>query len=431
MTPPRSRTPAEPTVGRFFVALTVAALALPPFASGEDSSTPLDEREAVRRALARAPLVESLAAQVDVARADERTARTWGNPIASYGFEQTRGGGTTAREHTGTISVPLEISGARSLRADAAAARVQSAREEVRRERTVVASEARRRFFAVLWRDRRAAALSASAARLEGVASATERREASGDVSAFDAALIVVEREAQRARAAAEAAAAARARALLAATIGEPLHDAARITVAGELSPGAAPELATFLDRVPGRADLRALQAQEEAGELAGRAAARSWIPPLELGAGVKYVADGGTSGTGPVVGISIPLPLFDRAQGEAARASAEQRRAAGRSKLVAAEAAATVAGLHAEAAALADVARRSQTEARRRAEVLLSAADAGYRGGELGAVELVDAYRAALDAELHQIDLAWNAREARIALDEAAGLVGDEEPNS
>jgi cobalt-zinc-cadmium efflux system outer membrane protein len=86
---------------------------------------------------------------------------------------------------------------------------------------------------------------------------------------------------------------------------------------------------------------------------------------------------------------------------------------------------------LHAEATALGEAARRSQQDARRRAEVLLAAADAGYRGGELGVVELVDAYRAALDAELQRIDLAWTARDARIALDEAAGLGSDEEPKS
>jgi cobalt-zinc-cadmium efflux system outer membrane protein len=428
---PRSRRLAAPTAGRFFSLVAAVLLALPSSPSAQEQRTPLEERDAVRRALSRAPLVDALAARVEVARADEIAARTWGNPVASYGFEQTRGGGTTAREHTGTVSVPLEISGARGLHGDAAAARVRATREEVRGERTAVAAEARRRFFAVLWRDRRAAALSASAARLETVASSAERREASGDVSAFDAARIVAEREAQRARAEAEAAAAARARALLAAIVGEPLEGATRLAVAGELAPDPTPAVATFLARAADRADLRALRAQEEAGELASRAAARSWVPRLEVGAGVKNVNDGGGSATGPVFGISIPLPFFDRAQGEALRASSEQRRAVARSKLVLAEAAATVGGLHAEAAALANVGHRSQAEARRRAEVLLSAADAGYRGGELGVVELVDAYRAALDAELQQIDLAWTARDARIALDEASGLSADEDPNS
>jgi cobalt-zinc-cadmium efflux system outer membrane protein len=218
---------------------------------------------------------------------------------------------------------------------------------------------------------------------------------------------------------------------MLAAIIGEPLPQAAQLTVSGELGPGMTPPLAALLDRAGARPDLRALKAQVDAGELAGRAAARAWIPRLDLGAGVKHVEERGASGTGPVVGLSFPLPFFDRGQGDALRASAEKRRAEARSKLVAADAAATVAGLHAEAAALAEAARRSQEDAPRRAEVLLSAADAGYRGGELGVVELVDAYRAALDAELQQVDLAWTARDARIALDEAAGLGSDEEPNS
>jgi cobalt-zinc-cadmium efflux system outer membrane protein len=411
--------------------LAATLLACPLFASGQEPPRPLDERDAVRRALARAPLAAELAAEVDAARADEVAARTWGNPVVSYDFEQVRGGGMTSREHTGSMSVPLELSGARRLRGQAAAARVRAAKESASGERVAVAAEVRRRFFAVLWRDLRAAALSASVTRLESASAAAERREASGDVSMFDTTRIVAERESQRTRAEAERAAAARARAMLAAIIGEPLPEATQLTVSGELGPGTTPPLAALLERAGDRPDLRALEAQVEAGELAGRAAARSWIPRLDVGAGVKHVEERGASGTGPVVGLSFPLPFFERGQGEALRASAEKRRAEARSKLIATDAVATVVGLHAEAAALAEAASRSQEDARRRAEVLLSAADAGYRGGELGVVELVDAYRAALDAELQQIDLAWTARDARIALEEAAGLGSDEEPNS
>jgi cobalt-zinc-cadmium efflux system outer membrane protein len=426
----RSRTRVAPTAGRFFVAIAALVTAAPLPAAAQEPTAPLDERETVRRALDRAPLSDALTAEVDAARADEVAARTWGNPVLSYDFEQTRGG-TAAREHTGTLSVPLELSGARGLRAGAAAARVRAARESTRGERVAVAAEARRRFFAVLWRDRRAAALRASADRMEAAAVAAERREASGDVSTFDATRIVAEREAQGARAEAERAAAARARALLAAIVDEPLPRAAQLAVVGELAPAATPPLPMLLDRAADRSDLRALRADAEAGELAARAASRSWIPRLEVGAGVKHVAEAGASGTGPTLGVAFPLPFFDRAQGETLRARAEERRAQARTKLVAADAAATVAGLHAEATALAEAARRSEQDARRRAELLLSSADAGYRGGELGVVELVDAYRAALEAELQRIDLAWTARDARIALDEAAGLGSDEEPNS
>lgn len=431
MTIHRSRRPAAPSLSRLLSPLAAVALMLPLLASGQASQAPLGEREAVRRALGRAPLADALAAEVDAARADELAARSWRNPVVSYGLEQTRTGGDTAREHTGSVSVPLELSGARGLRGKAAAARVRAAQESASSERVSVAAETRRRFFAVLWRDLRAEALSASAARLEEAARAAERREQSGDVSTFDTLRIVSEREAQRARADAERAAASRARAMLAAIIGEPPPQSTQLAVAGELAPGAAPPLAGLLARAGDGSELRALEAQVEAGELAGRAAARSWIPSLEVTAGVKRVDERDASGTGPVLGLTFPLPFFDRGRPEALRASADRRRAEARSTLAAEEAFAAVTGLHAEAAALAEAAGRSRQDALRRAEVLLSAADAGYRGGELGVVELVDAYRAVLDAELQRIDLAWTARDARISLDEAAGLWGDEEPNS
>ena len=50
------------------------------------------------------------------------------------------------------------------------------------------------------------------------------------------------------------------------------------------------------------------------------------------------------------------------------------------------------------------------------------SIADAAYRGGELGILELLDAFRGAVDDELQGLELALLARRARIELERAAG---------
>ena len=52
----------------------------------------------------------------------------------------------------------------------------------------------------------------------------------------------------------------------------------------------------------------------------------------------------------------------------------------------------------------------------------LLRTAEAAYRGGEVGVLELIDGYRAALDADLSLVELEWAARRARIDLDRTSG---------
>ena len=52
----------------------------------------------------------------------------------------------------------------------------------------------------------------------------------------------------------------------------------------------------------------------------------------------------------------------------------------------------------------------------------LVRIAEAAYRAGESTVLELLDAYKGALEAELTALDLEWKAREARIELDQLTG---------
>jgi cobalt-zinc-cadmium efflux system outer membrane protein len=70
----------------------------------------------------------------------------------------------------------------------------------------------------------------------------------------------------------------------------------------------------------------------------------------------------------------------------------------------------------------LAEAAHRFRAEALEPSRRLITTADAAYRGGELGILELVDAHRGALDAELQALELDLTARRARLDLDLATG---------
>ena len=52
----------------------------------------------------------------------------------------------------------------------------------------------------------------------------------------------------------------------------------------------------------------------------------------------------------------------------------------------------------------------------------LLRIAEAAYRAGESNILELLDAYKGAMEAEITALDLEWKARDACIELDQLTG---------
>lgn len=412
----------KPTIARFFLAASLA-LALPPHATGEEQLPPLDEEEAVRRALSRPAFADELAARVDLARADEVGARRWPNPEVSWSHEQVRAGGATERQDFAVLSQRFDLSGRRGLRGDAAARRVEAAGADAALVRLDVESETRRAFVNVLAGERRVTTLKAAAERLASVAAAVTRRSASGDVAGYDRRRVERERLTALGRLDVEEGALARARSRLAALVGAS-DLSAPFAVKGELAGSAPPPLATFTERLPSRPDLKALELEARSGELEARAAGRWFIPEVELGAGLKTVDAGAGRDSGFAAALTVPIPVFSRDQHERLRGDARARAARGRLSLARESARADVSGLHAEATRLAAAAARYRYSGAADSALLLRTAEAAYRGGEVGVLELIDAYRAALDADVTLVELDWAARRARIDLDRTSGGV-------
>lgn len=409
-----------PIVARLLLA---AALVLPPpgwAPAGEAGAAPLDEAEVVRRALARPALEEQLRAKVDLARADEVAARRWPNPEASWSHEQVDTAGGTERQDVAVLSQRVDVSGRRGLRGDAAAKRVEAASADAALVRLDVEAEARRAFVNVLALERRASVLGAMATRVEAIADAVGRRAASGDVAGYDRRRVERERLTLLARLDVEEGALARARALLASLVGA--ADGASLSLQGDLAPAAPPALHDLIDRVAARADLRALALEAESGDLEARAAGRWFVPEVELGGGLKTVDAGSRRDSGLAAVLTVPLPLFSRDQDERIRGEARARAARGRLALALDAARAELTGLHAESSRLTSAANRHAQGGDADASALCATAEAAYRGGEVGVLELVDAYRATVDASLALVDLQAAARRARIDLDRASG---------
>jgi outer membrane protein, heavy metal efflux system len=188
-------------------------------------------------------------------------------------------------------------------------------------------------------------------------------------------------------------------------------------------------------DRVEAnRADVRALKLEAQAAETARRAAARGWVPELSINGGVQLLDAGRPGGSsGYVVGLELPLPLFQRRQGEGARAAARRNLAEARRAALMREANARLG-----AAVVTADDRRARFEAHKvevlgRAEELRQIAGAAYRGGVSDLLALMDAERVARDARLTAIDLALGVVEADNELALLAGThdaeTGDPRP--
>ncbi|MGH7787628.1 MAG: TolC family protein [Candidatus Binatia bacterium] len=390
--------------------------------SAEVSGT-LSEAEAVALGLSRPGVEEMLSGNVDLARSDAIKAGLLPNPIAAYAREQTFGGTDATAEDYAWLLQKFDFSGRRRLRTEAAQRRIDATEDEGLSSRLALAARIRIRFYDVLQRQRRAAALRQWSERLALVTDRIARRAAAGDAAQYDR--LRAERELASAamRLSVEEAGLERARERLAAMLSDAPAAPGAPAAVGDLLPAMPPAaLDAALENLPTRPDLRAMEATADAAELQGRASARWWLPEIEIGVGLKSVEAGDERLNGFIASGSIPLPLLHRNQDEAMRAAAEAQVARGRRRIELAEATGEVRGVHAQATLLVDAAGLARRDGDREWQALTHSAEAAYAGGEAGILELVDAYRAQLNAEVQILELEWRARRACIELDRLTG---------
>ena len=380
----------------------------------------VDEPTVVRRALARTAISDIVEGDVEAARATAVELRTWQNPELAYTREQTYGTAGTGEDYL-WLAQTFDIGGRRSLRGRAAMLRSEGVAARGESFKILLAAEVRQRYHEVLYRRLRAEALAIWSQRLGTALTAIAAREKAGDVALYDRRRLERELALARAREEVEATALVKAWARLAAL--SELDAAAPQAVPGNLLPATRPEPADqYLARAATRPDIRALERAEAATELDHKAASRARVPELTLGAGWKGVQYTGLRSDGFVVNAAVTLPVVDRGQGPRRRAMAEGQVLRGRVTLARQELAGEILGLRAEADRLHVLAETFTRERRRDADDLMRIADAAYRGGELGILELLDAFRGAVDDELQGLELALLARRARIELERAAG---------
>jgi len=300
---------------RHHVLGVVAALALAwrcgaaePMRAAPGTATPIDLSTAIGLALGQ-PSVQAAAHEVSASKAGLEQAGRLPNPELAYLRE---GQQTGTRTTTVQINQPIELGGKRQARVALAQGALGLARSEQLAVRRQVRAEVIAAWYDVLvarQRQELAEALGELARKSVEVAG---KRVAAGKISpidetkarlaAADAAMELNQAKAQLVL----------ARTKLGALVGRPA-DAIDITS----SPGELPQvqpLAVLLSRIGDAAEVRQARSQLTAQEAQAGVERAARLPDLTLSVGTQRDEQAGRRQT--VLGLSVPLPLFDRNEG-------------------------------------------------------------------------------------------------------------------
>jgi cobalt-zinc-cadmium efflux system outer membrane protein len=358
------------------------ALLLGVLASSPAYAAPLTEAETLRLGLSRPELSDLARARLGEAEAEVLKTTTWTNPT----FELLQDKTGASRETIWQLAQPVDFSGRRELHQEAARHRRTGAEAENRAVIGERATELRRAFHELLRQQE------------------TLRR-------------LQREQRTSEARLAETRANFERIRASLSALLGQSADDGA----SGRLLPDPPVDVVLLQAKLAARPELASLTAKADAAN-ADNAATRRNFPEVTFGIGGKQVDDGPTRERGLLFSVSIPLPIFDRQQAADRRTASQAMTARAELALARQQAEGELVGRHRQLTQLIAAAERYRRDAVAPSADLVRIAETAYRTGESTVLELLDAYKGALEAETMALDLEWKAREASIELDQLTG---------
>jgi len=392
----------------------------------------LTGREYVERVLASGLEARVAEREAALGRAEAVGVRRWPNPSLQWQRESARrGDGSLESQDIVAASVQLVLSGRLGLEAESAALGARAA--EARRDQALLLLryEATRAFARALEAQERRALLEDSLVTLRRFEAALAAGEKAGEVAGYEHLRVSIE--------------VATVEDLLRGTMLEERTRKAEVLRLlppdfGALPPlqgplveeGALPSREHFLSALEARPEVRAWELEAKSAELAHRAAARGWIPEPTVTGGAQFL-DVGQPGAvaGYVVGLSLPLPLFQRRQGEVALAEARRELAEAQRASLLHTARTRLAAVHDEVKGRRERLAFHRTTVLGRTEELRRAAEAAWRGGSADLLIRVDAERASREARLTALELALSVVEAETGLFLLAGASDGTEPRS
>lgn len=398
---------------RILLSIVCLAGALAGTARAEGDAVTLDEAAfiaALERADPRAPLIAATIARGD---ADVLAAGVRPNPELQLEREQALAPDRAATSYA-RVAVPVDLAGRRPRRIAVARAEVDALRAEADRAHVVRTIDGLRAFNHAAYAARVLALLQAEREPLVRAVEVVRRRGAAGAGSGYDVQRIELELAAYDDQVASAEVEVAAARSRLGALIG-----VAAVEAMSDLALPAAPAAIDGLaaGAVEARGDYRAAAARRTAADAWAGLAARGSIPDLGIAVGVMANDGAGGAAIGATLGLALSLPTFDRGQGVAAQARAARAVAVAEQRWLVTTVPSQIAIARDAVVRLRAQAERLAGDQLARLDPLLRAAETGYREGEAGIVELLDAYRTARGVRLRDLELRRDARLAELDL--------------
>lgn len=374
------------------------------------------EAVVIQRFLDQSPQVRETRARVAITEAETRGRTLYANPNVNYSREAAGFTEFFQAEQT------LPITGRLRFLRQAGASAIRATEAEGAFSLWQARSSLRQAFYRVLASQNREAIFLFSLKEIDEVIRILRDREAQGESSKFDR----LRTERERAELLAEL---ALIRALTALERGQMLSflpvGTPDVTVAGSIETNLVLPALDGLEKRAfiSREDYRAEQQRIEQFRLEQRAAERLRIPEPTLNAGLKR-SDVGQGGTvnGPVVGITVALPLFNKGQTEVARFSAEQERATARLQILSQQVRAAITGTVQAFQVRLRARDEYKHELSETGPELVHIATVAYQEGEIGILQLLDAYRVQRQSQIRMLDIQAAVKEAQIELERVVG---------
>lgn len=372
------------------------------------------------------PQMAALRGNISIALAERTQAGMLPNPELRYLRFATISGDRDAANDPDEwgFTQELLLFGQREAAIRTADMEITATQAEVFAQYADLVVEARRLFATLLVRQEVVRVLSESLEHFEQIEQLVWGRFEGGDVSQYDWERTALEVATFRSRLVGARAARVEAASELAQLLASPdWLPSAR----GELKPLDAnfdyADLAASLAGLHPR--IRAAQNREAAARSGMTLARKERLPVPELEMGWWNAQAPTRNHAGALfVGVSVPTLLFDRGQGRISRASAVAIQAAHHRQAVMTEAEAQLQGSIQVLARLRHAHDLYEQQIRQRLPQLQEMAKAGYREGEIGILELLDAANVYVEPQLSYLELLEAVLHAEIDVLSAAGMV-------
>ena len=397
-------------------AALLCALMLPLAGPGVLAAQSLSLPQAIEAAFSENPELAAARWEIGVAEGERQQAGLMPNPVLSWEAEDTRRNTSTT---TVMLSQALELGGKRGARVDAASRSQDAARIELERRGNELRAEVIDAYFtAVRAQTGLELAQQSHALAQRGLEVANGRVSAgkSSPVEATRAHVQLAETDLLVRRAQTLKTNSYRE---LARTTGSASGTFDRLDYA-DLSPGSSPSASKLLSAVGQAAELRLAHAQIEQREAALGSERARRIPDLTVSIGSQYSREDRERIN--VVGLSVPIPLFDRNQGNVLSASrrADQARDL-RNAVELRLRTQTQAALDQWASATKDVESFDKVILPS-AKSAVDAATRGFEMGKFGFLEVLDAQRTLIAARGQYLESLASATDARVTVERIYG---------